>query len=102
VNEASGSRSKLGSGPVRTITLAAWAVLVGGGATIVLLIGYVIGKLYLAGHSIEPSWYDAAGSTVVFGGGLVTAIASFIAGRRALRGKADAAKGSPAPPWRDR
>jgi len=102
VNEASGTRPAPRSGAIRTIAIAAWAILVGGGATIVLLIGYVIGKLYLAGHAIEPPWYDTAGSVVVFGGGFVTALASFIAGWRALPGEAGAADGPEAPPRRDR
>ncbi len=49
-----------------------------------LLLGYVTGKLYLAGYSIEPRWYDSVASFVVFAGGLTAAIVMFVLGRRAL------------------
>jgi ammonia channel protein AmtB len=67
----------------RTIALLLGSLTVGAGVTLVLLIAYVIVKLYLAGHVMEPSWYDTAGSAVVFGGGLAAAIAAFVLGKRA-------------------
>lgn len=54
----------------RYLAATAVGVMVGGFTLLVLLIGYVIGKLYLAGHMIEPSWYDTAAGAFVFGGAL--------------------------------
>ena len=54
----------------RALATFAVSVFVGGFTCLVLLIGYVIGKLYLSGHSREPSWYDTAATAVVFGGAL--------------------------------
>jgi len=86
VPEKTEDRRRRWSRTLRTLALVGTACATGIGATIVLLIGYVIGKLYLSGHSIEPKWYDTVGSFIVFGGGLAAAIAAFILGRRALDG----------------
>lgn len=71
---------------LRTLAIAGASCVAGVATTFFLLIAYVIGKLYLSGHAIEPKWYDTAGSFVVFGGGLAVAIGSFIVGRRVLDG----------------
>ena len=54
----------------RALATFAVSVFVGGFTCLVLLSAYVIGKLYLSGHSKEPPWYDTAASAVVFGGAL--------------------------------
>jgi hypothetical protein len=72
---------------IRLLAIAGTACVVGASTTFFLLIAYVIGKLYLSGHSIEPKWYDTAGSFVVFGGGFLAAIGTFVAGMRALGGR---------------
>ena len=51
-------------------------------AGLCLLLLYVIGKLYLSGHSIEPPWYDTVASICVFGGALLVATRLFILARR--------------------
>ena len=56
----------------RTLARFAVAVLIGGFTCLLLTIVYVIGKLYLSGRSIEPSWYDTAGGAVVFVGALAS------------------------------
>jgi len=54
----------------RALATFAASAFVGAFTCLVLLIVYVIGKLYLSGHSMEPPWYDTAASAVVFGGAL--------------------------------
>jgi hypothetical protein len=72
---------------IRLLAVAGTSCVAGAATTFFLLITYVIGKLYLSGHSIEPKWYDTAGSFVVFGGGLAVAIGMFVVGMRALGGR---------------
>jgi len=72
---------------MRLLAIVGTSCVVGAATTFFLLIAYVIGKLYLAGHSIEPKWYDTAGSFVVFGGGFAVAIGTFAVGMRALGGR---------------
>jgi len=72
---------------IRSLAIAGTACVIGAATTFFLLIAYVIAKLYLSGHSIEPKWYDTVGSFVVFGGGLAVAIGTFVAGMRALGGR---------------
>ena len=78
---------KRSSRTLRTLAVVGTSCVAGAATTFFLLIAYVIGKLYLSGHSIEPKWYDTAGSFVVFGGGLVVAIGTFVVGMRALVSK---------------
>jgi hypothetical protein len=79
--------NKKRSRTIRVLAVVGTSCVAGAATTFFLLIAYVIAKLYLAGHSIEPKWYDRVGSFVVFGGGLAVAIGTFVAGMRALGGK---------------
>ena len=76
--------SKPRSRTIRLVAIVGTSLVVGGATTFFLLIAYVIGKLYLSGHAIEPKWYDTAATSVVFGGGLLVTIGTFIAGMRVL------------------
>jgi len=67
----------------RLLIAAAAGAAVGTFATLLLLIAYVVGKLWLAGHGREPPGYDTWASAVVFGGGLIAAAFSFRAVWRA-------------------
>ena len=80
-------RSQPRSRVIRLLAIAGTACVVGAATTFFLLIAYVIGKLYLSGHAIEPKWYDTVATTVVFGGGLLAAIGTFVAGMRVLGGR---------------
>jgi hypothetical protein len=63
---------------MRRAVLALLAALLFGGIFLLLaLLVDVGGKLYLAGHGVEPPWYDTAASAVVFGGALFSAAVIF-------------------------
>ena len=79
--------SKPRSRTIRLLAIVGTSLVVGVATTFFLLIAYVIGKLYLSGHAIEPKWYDTVATTVVFGGGLLAAIGAFVAGMRVLGGR---------------
>jgi hypothetical protein len=74
------------------LAAAVAAALTGSGACILLLLVHVVGKLYLAGHSIEPRWYDATGSAVVFGGALLVATIALYLVWKAARGSGSGEK----------
>lgn len=62
---------------LRFLARAFAALLAGGFTGLVLLVGYVIGKLWLAGHNAEPAWYDDVAAAVVFGGAIVAAVLAY-------------------------
>jgi hypothetical protein len=78
--------------PIRLAIAAAAGLALGAAVGILYLLAYVVGELYLSGHSLEPAWFERAANLLF---GLVLLLAGgigFAAGWR-LTGRSTSASG---------